>query len=272
MVGSVVNLRPSTRLRDATYLRRYVLPRFGELPLEAIRQREVPPGSPGCSPRSAPATVVKAYQLLNKVMSTAVDAGMLVQSPCRNVPLPRAEPKEMRYLNPAEVAALAAGIVDVAETINELKGRLALGPPKTKASRRKVSLPARRRRGAGRAPAVAGPAHRLRVPGTRRPGAADLQLPPAHLTPRRGRRQPRRPADPRPAAHGGRAVDRRRRLPEGGRQRAGHTSVSFVLDRYGHLFPEADTALRARLDELFCGVTEPRRNTAGSEIRTAPWA
>jgi integrase len=39
--------------------------------------------------------------------------------------------------------------------------------------------------------------------------------------------------------------------------RAGDTSVSFVLDRYGHLFPEADTALRARLDLLFRG----RRNT-----------
>jgi integrase len=35
--------------------------------------------------------------------------------------------------------------------------------------------------------------------------------------------------------------------------RAGHTSVSFVLDRYGHLFPEADKALRARLDLLFRG-------------------
>jgi integrase len=43
--------------------------------------------------------------------------------------------------------------------------------------------------------------------------------------------------------------------------RAGHTSVSFVLDRYGHLFPEADTALRARLDSLFRGATEHRRNT-----------
>jgi len=43
--------------------------------------------------------------------------------------------------------------------------------------------------------------------------------------------------------------------------RAGHTSVSFVLDRYGHLFPEADTALRARLDDLFRGATEQRRNT-----------
>ena len=33
--------------------------------------------------------------------------------------------------------------------------------------------------------------------------------------------------------------------------RAGHTSVSFSLDRYGHLYPEADTALRDRLDGLY---------------------
>jgi integrase len=43
--------------------------------------------------------------------------------------------------------------------------------------------------------------------------------------------------------------------------RAGHTSVSFVLDRYGHLFPESDAALRDRLDELFVPATEQRRNT-----------
>jgi hypothetical protein len=42
-----------------------------------------------------------------------------------------------------------------------------------------------------------------------------------------------------------------RRLAERGAQRAGHTSVSFVLDRHGYLFPEADTALPARLDDLF---------------------
>ena len=33
------------------------------------------------------------------------------------------------------------------------------------------------------------------------------------------------------------------------------------FDRYGHLFPEADTALRARLDSLFRAATEHRRNT-----------
>jgi hypothetical protein len=33
--------------------------------------------------------------------------------------------------------------------------------------------------------------------------------------------------------------------------RAGHSSVSFTLDRYGHLYPEADAALRDRLDVLY---------------------
>jgi integrase len=38
--------------------------------------------------------------------------------------------------------------------------------------------------------------------------------------------------------------------------RAGHASVSFTLDRYGHLYPEADTALRDRLDALY-GTVQP---------------
>jgi hypothetical protein len=32
--------------------------------------------------------------------------------------------------------------------------------------------------------------------------------------------------------------------------------VSFTLDRYGHLYPEADAALRDRLDALY-GSTQP---------------
>ena len=51
--------------------------------------------------------MVKAYQLLSKVMTAAVDAEMLAQSPCRGVPLPKVEHEEMRYLNPAEIADLA---------------------------------------------------------------------------------------------------------------------------------------------------------------------
>jgi hypothetical protein len=61
--------------------------------------------------------------------------------------------------------------------------------------------------------------------------------------------------------------------------RAGHSSVSFTLDRYGHLYPESDTALRDRLDAIFAaggavdeGVVidlpararQPQRRPAGS--------
>jgi integrase len=61
--------------------------------------------------------------------------------------------------------------------------------------------------------------------------------------------------------------------------RAGHASVSFTLDRYGHLYPEADTALRDRLDVLY-GAARPTpegtvirlRGEAGRGPSVAPGA
>jgi hypothetical protein len=41
--------------------------------------------------------------------------------------------------------------------------------------------------------------------------------------------------------------------------RAGHTSVSFTLDRYGHLYPDGDQALRDRLDALHA-LSQARRS------------
>jgi integrase len=198
-----------------------VLPRFGHMPLDAIRQREVRAWVAWLLAQGlAPATVVKVYQLLSKVMTAAVDAGMLAQSPCRGVPLPKVEQQEMRFLNPAEIAHLAdrihpayralvfvgaygglrigelaalrrsrvdfaAGTVDVAETVNELKGTLVVGPPKTRASRRKVSLPL----GVMEELAV-----HLRAPGRpircSRPRAAVSSAPPTSAATSGGRRWP----------------------------------------------------------------------------------
>jgi hypothetical protein len=39
-------------------------------------------------------------------------------------------------------------------------------------------------------------------------------------------------------------------LPKEVSVRAGHTSVAFTLDRYGHLFPSHDEELRDRLDAM----------------------
>jgi hypothetical protein len=43
--------------------------------------------------------------------------------------------------------------------------------------------------------------------------------------------------------------------------RAGHASVSFTLDHYGHLYPEADSALRDRLDALYGSAQAPPAST-----------
>jgi integrase len=88
-----------------------VLPRFGTTPLAAITQPEVQAWVAQLTGRGfAPATVVKAYQLLGRTLTAAVNADMIPRSPCRAVRLPKIEREEMRFLNPAEVARLADAI------------------------------------------------------------------------------------------------------------------------------------------------------------------
>jgi integrase len=175
--GSAADLRPSTVARDEAYFNSLILPRFGGVPLAAIRQPDVQAWVAELSARGfRPATVVKAYQLLGRTMTAAVNADMVPRSPCRAVRLPKVEREEMRFLNPAEVARLAnvidsryralvlvaaygglrigelAGLrrrridllrstVDVAEIVVEVRGELYMGPPKTRAGRRIVTLP-----------------------------------------------------------------------------------------------------------------------------------
>jgi integrase len=197
----------------------------------------------------------------------------------------------MRYLNPAEIACLAeairpgyqvlvflgaygglrigelaglrrsrvdldAGTVDVAETVVEVEGRLLFGPPKTRAGRRRIRVPRR---------VVDELALHLRAPG--RPTDPVFRSPaggPLRVTGFRTRIW--RPATLAAGLPGLRIHDLRHTAvalwiaagasPKEVAVRAGHTSTSFVLDRYGHLFPEADAALCDRLDALFVSLGE----------------
>ena len=171
------NVRPTTAVRDRMLLDRYLLPRFGPLPLAGISQRDVRAWVTELSAKGlAPATVHKCYQVLTKILAAAVEGGMIPRSPCRQIPLPKIERAEMRFLTVAEVRRLAvavgpsyralillgaygglrigemtglrrkrldltAGVVEVAEVVTEMHGHLYLGPPKTTAGRRRVGLP-----------------------------------------------------------------------------------------------------------------------------------
>jgi integrase len=284
--ATTTNLRPKTRDRDELLLRRMAVPSFGGVPLAAISQRDVRAWVAELSARGlAPATVQKSYQLLGKVMGAAVDAGMLGQSPCRRVPLPKVEREEMRFLTSAEVATLADaiqpryralvlvgaygglrigelaglrrhrvdllhGTVTVAEIVVEVRGVLHIGPPKTRASRRTVGLP--RFVVEELAAHLSGPAD---------PEAFVFTAPqggPLRVTGFRARVW--RPTTRAAGMDGLRIHDLRHTavalwIAAGANPkvaaRAGHASVSFTLDRYGHLYPEADTALRDRLDALY---------------------
>ena len=108
---ATVELRPNTEARDERLFRLHVLPRFGSMTLVAISQYEVRAWVTHATRQGlAASTVRRAYQLLGKVLGAAVDAGMIAQNPCRRVPLPRIERREMRFLTPIEVARLADSI------------------------------------------------------------------------------------------------------------------------------------------------------------------
>ena len=286
--ATTVNLRPSSRARDEAYIRNHVLPAFGELPLGAITQLDVRAWVAELSAGGkAPATVQKAYQTLSKILRGAVDAGLIAQSPCRRIGLPRVEREEMRFLTPAEISALAKAIepryramvlfdaycglrlgelaglrrgrvdllrrqVRVSEIAVEVKGQLIFGPPKTRAGNRKVPLPRfvaeemavhLDRYGEADPDAlvfVGADGGALRANGWRarhwRPAIRAAGL------------EPLRPHDLRHTAVS--LWVAAGASPKQIATWAGHTSVSVVLDRYGHLFPGHEEAVLDRLDSL----------------------
>jgi hypothetical protein len=175
--ATIVDLRPSTKVRDLGYLERYLLPRFGDMELGRIDHMAVRTWVAELSASGlSPATTTKAAQILSKMMKAAVQAGLLLKSPCDGVRLPRIERVEMRFLNATEVRALANAIdpryeaavllaaygglragelfglrakrvdplrrtITIAETLVDVGGHPYFGPPKTRAGHRTIPLP-----------------------------------------------------------------------------------------------------------------------------------
>ncbi len=262
--ATTTNLRPSTRARDESYIRNYVLPRFGTAQLGRITQLDVRAWVADLDGQGlAPATVVKAYQILD----AAVDGGLIPASPCHRVPLPRIERQEMRFLTPEEIGRLAGTIdpryqafvllkaygglrlsemagprrgrvdtmrntVRVVEQAVEVKGHMYFGPPKTNAGRRTVPLP--RQVGAELVEHIARYSE---------PTETGLVFPGSGGGPLRAGSWRQRFW--RPATIGAGAT------PNEVAGRAGHTSVSVVLDRYRHPFPAEIERTTAQLEVMF---------------------
>jgi integrase len=284
---TVTNLRPTTRARDDQYFRVHVTPDLGDIPLAKLERSMLrswaaaltdPDGS-----GLAPATAHKVVQVLNKCVAAAVEDRLIPHNPVARLPLPRIERKEMRYLSHDDLWVLADTIdpryrafvllggygglrlgemlglrwgrvdllrrrVQVAETLLDIAGHLSFGPPKTKAAVRSVPLPA----------FVCEELSRLATPGIA-PETLVFRSPDGFpLRPSHFRRRFWNPAVRRADLAPLRIHDLRHTavslwIAEGGHPKqvavlAGHTSVSVVLDRYGHLYPQQDEQLMAQLE------------------------
>lgn len=173
---SAFNQRTSSRARDESYFRVHILPAFAPAAIGEIEPVAIQKWVTSLSTKLAPASVAIAYRLLSQIMRAAEDAGCIGRSPCRGIRLPRVDRHEMRFLSAAELERLAdaaparfralvvtagylglrwgevtglkrarlnllQGTLEVSEILVEVAGVLSFGEPKTKASRRLLSLP-----------------------------------------------------------------------------------------------------------------------------------
>ena len=170
------HLKPKTRVGYENTLKNHVLPVFVDVPVESIDRAFVRRYIVTLTEKGAgPSTIHSATQIVRSVLDVAVDDGALKENPARNLRLQRSASAEKLFLTPSQVEDLASaiappfgtlirfaaytglrageigalrmrrvdltrGVVEVAESLADIRGKLVFGPTKTYA-RRHVPMP-----------------------------------------------------------------------------------------------------------------------------------
>ena len=281
---TTVKLRESSRARDESYWRGRIEPAFGTYQLADIDRAALGAWIVELTAEGlAPATVHKIVQILTKTLRAAVNDGRLARNPADRLDLPQLEDREMRFLTPHEVEALADAIderyralvvlgaygglrlgemfalraehvdllhghLDVMETVATVRGRIVVNAPKTKAGKRRVPLP--------RIVVEALEEHIAAWPGELVFTAPEGGYVRSELWRRRfwhpaverAGLAPLRPHDLRHTAVG--MWIAAGASPNEIKSRAGHTSTVVVLDRYGHRLPGTAERVTDALDAM----------------------
>lgn len=283
----VHDLRPTSReqLRSSVWF--HVLPEFGSLPLSGVTHAHVQVWTTNMAGRMAASTCRKNVFALRRILNSAIRHGYIKNNPADGISLPTPPNAEQRFLTQPEImrladkihpryramvlvaafgglrfgelCALTPGSVDevkssvrITQTLVDVKNRLSFGPPKTKTSVRTVTLPRSVMQELVR--------HMDNYVGE----SSDSLL----FTFQTGnpirrawfRTRVWLPATKRADLQGLRFHDLRHtfvalwvslgRNAKEVSKVAGHSSVAFTLDRYGHLYDTDDDGLSDRLDAL----------------------
>jgi integrase len=286
--ASRVHLRPSTRVGTESVLRNHVLPYFGDRRLDSVVPTDVQGFVAHLEENGlSPSTIRIAYLIVAGLFSSALDSDLIARTPCRGIKLPPRRHTEMRFLNAEQVAQVAEAIdapyralvltaaytgcrfgelaglrihrldllrrsLTVAETLSDVRGHVALAPPKTAAARRQVALPRfladeLSRHLAQWPPAADGFVFTSSEGGPmRRTNFRTRNWLPAV---RASVGEPFRFHDLR-HTHAAMLIAQGEH-PKVIQLRLGHSSIQVTLDTYGHLFEGLDEAAADRLDEAF---------------------
>ena len=171
-----LEVRPSTKARMLSVYRVHIEPEFGHVPLSAVTGAGVSAWVVKMSAHKSPASVRKAAHVLGRVLDHAVSHGLLRANPAASVRLPAEVHHEQRYITQPEAWKLADSIaprframvlvavfgglrfgelgglqrhhineiqntIRVSRTLVEVGGHSSFGPPKTRTSVRTVTLP-----------------------------------------------------------------------------------------------------------------------------------
>ena len=294
----LVGQRPTTRALNEGVVRNYLLPRFGDWPLAGITASDVQQMvSEELAAGKLSSSAIRRHAIvLGTILKAAVLDGRIGRNPCAGLKLPPEESREMRFLEPVEVAQLSDAIqprhyrplvltaayvglrwgelaglrldrvdllrrqIRVDQQLTEVSGRVAFGPPKTKAGERTCSIPrtlvdllaehfaTEPVQASGLAfPTCTGKPMRrsnFRLPWRRTIDGTPKRPGIFRGTPLEGLvfHELRHTAAALAIAQGAHPLAIKERL--------GHSSITVTMDRYGGLFPRLDEAIADGLDAV----------------------
>lgn len=283
---TIVDIRPSTKDRVGL-AKKHVIAEFGNLPLSGVTHQHITTWVSASMEKYQPASIRKNVFTLRRIMEAAVHEGLIKANPANNVRLPAERRLEQRFLDREQVSTLLGNIdrryramalcaiyggfrfgelcalrrsavdfqkntIRVSQTLVDLNGVLTFGPPKTKSSVRTVTLPRSVMEELG---------HHMDTYVSEDEQSLLFTFPGGHALRRSWFRQRVWvPAIQRSDLEGLRFHDLRHtfvslwvalgRNAKEVSKVAGHSSVAFTLDRYGHLYEQDDEGLSDALDAL----------------------
>ncbi len=299
VMASRLHVGQATAARDDSVYHNHLLPRFGDRPLGSVRALDVQAWVNDLAASGlAPTTVRRCVQLAAAVFDAAVRDRLIAVSPVPGVTLPKLDHREMRFLSEDQLDDLLAAVepaswllvataaytglrfgelgglqtdsldtlkrrLRVTQNLQDVQGRLSLGPPKTSAGKRTVTLPASLTDAlaehiAGRTGFVftspeGGPIRRTNfrrrvwIPATEQAGLAGVRF------------------------HDLRHTHVAMLIAEGEhpkviQARLGHASIRTTLDLYGHLMEGLDEAAAAALEARFRSATDKSRTRTVAKV------